>query len=117
VEKNFSEVQRKSLGAQHGDHTLFQRVLGRGTEKPDLMRSLRGVSRITLPPGESNRQHSHPDEEQIYIVLRGRGEVQVGDEREPAEAGDVVYLPPDVIHGFTNTSSSTCVLLNIGARV
>jgi len=113
---NMTRTRKKNLGAEHGG-ALFQRVLGRGTDKPDLMESIRGVSRITIPPGEANEVHTHEAEEQIYVVLRGRGDVQVGDETREAEAGDVVYLPARLPHGFRNTSGKTCVLLNVGARV
>jgi mannose-6-phosphate isomerase-like protein (cupin superfamily) len=106
----------KKLGGGHGG-ALFQRALGRGTDKPDLMVSMRGVSRITIPPGESNAVHIHEAEEQIYIILRGRGVVQVGEETREAGAGDLVYLPANVSHGFHNTSEKMCVLLNVGAKV
>jgi mannose-6-phosphate isomerase-like protein (cupin superfamily) len=113
---NMKSVSKTSLGGSHGG-ALFQRVLGRGTSTLGLMRSIQGVSRITVPPGESNEVHVHEAEEQIYVVLRGRGEVQVGEEVRGAEPGDVVYLPAGVPHGFRNTSKGDCVLLNVGARV
>ena len=111
---NMKKVKKQSFG-DHGG-ALFQRILGRGTDNPDLMVSVQGVARITIPPGEANEMHAHEHEEQVYIVLRGQGEVQVGDEKARAVTGDVVYLPPKVPHGFRNTSEKACVLLNIGAR-
>jgi len=113
---NVNRIKKTKLGGDHGG-ALFQRALGRGTDKPDLMMSMRGVSRITVPPGESNVVHTHEAEEQIYVILRGRGVVQVGEETREAGAGDLVYLPAKVSHGFHNTSEKTCVLLNVGAKV
>ena len=113
--KNFNKIKRKPIDLSHGEKTLFQRILGRGTEKPDMMISLKGVARITIPPGESNSYHSHEREEQIYIVIKGKGIVQVGEEKVEAKAGDVIYLPPKIGHSFYNNSEMTSVILNIGA--
>ena len=51
----------------------------------------------------------------MYIVIRGKGVVQVGVETVDANAGDVVYLPPKVGHSFYNNSKKTAIILNIGA--
>jgi quercetin dioxygenase-like cupin family protein len=113
--KNFKSIKKKPIDASRMEKTLFQRIFGRGTEKPDLMISLKGVARITIPPGESNSYHSHEEEEQIYIVVRGKGVVQVGEEKIDAKAGDAVYLPPKIGHAFYNNSQKTAIILNIGA--
>ena len=114
---NMNRVEKSTLDGSHGALTQFQRILGRGTTTPDLMRSFTGVSRITVPPGESNNPHLHESEEQIYIILRGRGLAEVGDEIHDAKAGDVIYLPPGVKHGFHNNSAITTVILNIGSMI
>jgi mannose-6-phosphate isomerase-like protein (cupin superfamily) len=113
--KNYNKIAKKPLDGLRGEKTLFQRILGRGSDKPDLMISLKGVARITIPPGESNSYHTHEKEEQVYIVIRGKGVVQVGVETVDAKAGDVVYLPPKVGHSFYNNSKKTAIILNIGA--
>jgi quercetin dioxygenase-like cupin family protein len=113
--KNYNKIMKKPLNGSHGDKTLFQRIFGRGSDKPDLMISLKGVARITIPQGESNSYHSHEKEEQVYIVIRGKGVVQVGAEMVDVKAGDVIYLPPKIGHSFYNNSKKTAIILNIGA--
>jgi mannose-6-phosphate isomerase-like protein (cupin superfamily) len=111
---NINTVKKTKLGVHGG--ALFQRVLGRGTHKPDLMESFRALVKITIPPGEANTLHTHENEEQIYIILQGRGKVQVGEKKSEVKAGDVVYLPAKLQHGLFNTSDKPCVLLNVGAQ-
>lgn len=47
--------------------------------------------------------HAHSTDE-IYIVMKGNGEVVVGDERAKVSGGDVVEIPADVWHTMENHS-------------
>jgi len=81
------------------------------------MKSFTNFARITILPGGMNRVHVHDDIEQVYIVLRGKGRVQVGDEEADVKAGDAIFLPAKVPHGFVNTGDKSAVLLLIGTRI
>jgi mannose-6-phosphate isomerase-like protein (cupin superfamily) len=41
--------------------------------------------------------HAHPTDE-IYVVLKGRGTVHVGNETALIEPGDVIEIPANVFH-------------------
>ncbi len=56
-----------------------------------------------VAPGGYTPRHSHPYEHEVF-VLEGAGEVYEGDAAHPLRAGDVVYVAPDEIHQFRNTS-------------
>ena len=45
----------------------------------------------------SMEAHQHPTAE-IYIVISGRGRVQVDSEWQPVGPGDVIEIPPDTMH-------------------
>jgi mannose-6-phosphate isomerase-like protein (cupin superfamily) len=81
------------------------------------MKAFTNFARLTLKPGGTNQVHVHDDAEQVYIVLRGGGTVQVGDEKAEVKAGDAVFLPAKVPHGFFNTGNKTVVILLIGTHV
>jgi quercetin dioxygenase-like cupin family protein len=51
--------------------------------------------------------HSHPHE-QILMVTKGSVELTLGEEKRVLEAGNMVVVPPDVIHGVT-TITRACV--------
>jgi quercetin dioxygenase-like cupin family protein len=64
-----------------------------------------------LEPGQSDRVHTHPDQDKFYFVLEGEGEFAVGDETLRASAGQTVLAPAGVTHGVKNDGSSRLVIL------
>jgi cytidylate kinase len=52
-----------------------------------------------LRKGETDPQGPHGEEE-IYMVLEGRGRFRMGDDDLPAEPGYLFTVPPRVEHGF-----------------
>ncbi len=60
--------------------------------------------------GGHTPHHAHPFEHEVY-VLEGSG-VAVGPEGErPFQANDVIFVPPDEMHQFRNTSDGVCKFL------
>jgi quercetin dioxygenase-like cupin family protein len=59
----------------------------------------------TLPPGGAMREHRHRQEE-VYLVLEGRGRVKVGDEVFAVGAGSAVFMPGDTLHSCENVGVS-----------
>lgn len=56
----------------------------------------------TMAPGAATPLHVHGAEE-IVVVLRGRGELQVGDQQLTFEAPCTLIAPAGVAHQITNT--------------
>ena len=62
--------------------------------------------------------HSHPTHE-FYYVLRGRGIMTIGDEDRTIAQGDLVYIPPDVVHSLrpvTDHAPIHCFCFAIGVK-
>jgi mannose-6-phosphate isomerase-like protein (cupin superfamily) len=57
----------------------------------------------SVRPGEATTPHAH-DESETFIVLSGRGRIEVGAENEELEIGDVVLIPKNSQHQFHNLS-------------
>ena len=66
-------------------------------------------------PGASGTLHSHDVAEEIYIVLRGRGQMIVGEEKVEARELDAFRIPPGVDHSTANPYEDDCMWLVIGA--
>ncbi|KYH42808.1 MAG: cupin domain-containing protein [Candidatus Bathyarchaeota archaeon B63] len=122
--KHIPSIKKQAIEDMHGATSLYQIFWQSdehgarfGEKKPEPMKSFSNFARITVQPGGTNQIHVHEDVEQVYIVLRGRGTVQVGDEKAEVKAGDAVFLPAKVPHGFVNTGDKPAVLLLIGTRV
>ena len=47
--------------------------------------------------GSAVHPHAHPTHE-FYYVTSGRGLMTVGDDTREISQGDLVYIPPDVVH-------------------
>ena len=64
---------------------------------------------VIIPPGASAEPHSHQGFESAVYVLKGRVETRYGPELEHAvitEAGDFLFIPPDVPHQPINLSDT-----------
>ncbi len=53
------------------------------------------------------------EQEEVYMVLQGRGEICVGDERQEITAGQCVFLPPTVFHQLTNIGDTPLHMMYI----
>jgi len=58
---------------------------------------------VTLPQDAGPPPHSH-DWDEAYFVCEGELQFTVGDQRFTATAGDFVYTPGAVVHGFRGAS-------------
>lgn len=52
-----------------------------------------------IEPGDHEGRHRHTLP-QVAHVLSGRGEASLGDRTVPIEAGDTVFIPAGVTHGW-----------------
>lgn len=55
-----------------------------------------------VPPGATVGLHAHGDDEELYVVLRGRGIVTVNGIDERIEARSMLINPPFATHGIRN---------------
>lgn len=65
---------------------------------------------ILEPEGGQVPWHNH-EQEEVYFILEGTGEMCIGTEREELTAGQAVYIPPAAYHQLTNTGSETLRML------
>ncbi len=112
---NVQQIEKRIV-PDHGPTSLYQQILGGGSPKPNLAKSLK-LWVMTIKPGGDNRRHAHENIEQAYLILEGGGIVEVGEERRRVKAWDVIYLPPKVAHAFYNDTEKPCVIIGIGANV
>jgi mannose-6-phosphate isomerase-like protein (cupin superfamily) len=59
-----------------------------------------------LEPGQSGPKHIHENEVEVYIVLSGKGRVDIGDETVELVVGSILYVPPMVEHQTVNIGQS-----------
>lgn len=60
------------------------------------------LGHVTLEPHGGQVPWHNQEQEEIYFVLEGTGEMCLGEERQNVSAGQVVYIPKKVFHQLTN---------------
>ncbi|HET6568614.1 MAG TPA: cupin domain-containing protein [Rhodothermales bacterium] len=49
--------------------------------------------------------HNH-EQEEVYLVLEGTGEMCLGEERQTVTSGEAVYIPSGIFHQITNVGEA-----------
>lgn len=72
------------------------------------------VNWATLLPGKSFRVHQHEDMDEIFIILNGKVQITIGNERETLEKGDAVLVPEASVHIMKNLIDKEVSFIAIG---
>jgi mannose-6-phosphate isomerase-like protein (cupin superfamily) len=64
----------------------------------------------TLPSGSVDPQQPHSEDE-VYVIMQGKGQIRVGDEDMHVEAGAVVYVAAHVEHRFHSIEEELQILV------
>jgi mannose-6-phosphate isomerase-like protein (cupin superfamily) len=64
------------------------------------------LGHVTLEPNGGQVPWHHQEQEEIYFIVEGVGEMCLGDEKTTLATGQAVYIPPRVFHQLTNTGPS-----------
>jgi uncharacterized RmlC-like cupin family protein len=70
------------------------------------------IIEITEPPGAEAPLHVHHREDEGFWILEGSATFEVGDTTIEAEAGDYLFGPRDIPHGYT-VGAAGCRMLFI----
>jgi len=64
-----------------------------------------------VAPGQSQKAHSHVDQDKIYYVLEGQGRFRLGGQEERLAAGEALVAPAGVEHGLANDGTEPLLVL------
>ncbi len=64
-------------------------------------------------PGGCHDFHKHLDQEEVLLVVSGRIEQWIGEEKQILSTGDSCFIPPDTVHASFNDSDDEAKLLAI----
>ena len=72
------------------------------------------VTRVIVALGARNPPHRHPKSEQIWIAIRGKGQLILDEGRVvPFHEGDVVRFEDNDLHGLENTGEGEFEYLSV----
>jgi len=109
--RNVNEVKLRSSALEPKYECSHARL----TEGMPAKKLAAGVN--VVPPGKrACPYHLHHAQEEMFVILEGKGTLRVAGEMLPVKAGDVVVIPPgrDYPHQLINTSSQVLKYLAIG---
>lgn len=69
------------------------------------------LAEARLPPGAGTTPHYHPQTEEIYYILSGRGRMEIAGESREVGPGDAIAIPPGQVHQITNTGGEVLKFL------
>jgi mannose-6-phosphate isomerase-like protein (cupin superfamily) len=109
---NIDDVKKQTVGG-HPASTLYQLLMGDARSTRDKIaagRVLTSLFIMSVEPGGTNFPHHHEQEEEIYLLLEGEGEIVAGsgvdgvEGRYPARPGDAYFYRLNCTVGFYNSS-------------
>ncbi len=62
-----------------------------------------GYVSVCMAPGDANAGHSHTLVEEILVVQKGRGTIQIENESYPLKPGSIAVVPAGQFHATCNT--------------
>lgn len=68
-----------------------------------------------LKPGQSQKVHTHAENDKLYYALTGAVHVTLGDETRPLSPGELAIAPAGLPHGVENRSQANATLLVVMA--
>ena len=80
------------------------------------LQTLMFLAHASVSPGKMLIGHVDPMEE-IYIIQKGRGRMQVGDEVREVLPGDAIHIPIGHFHELTNTGEEELILLVVAGLI
>ncbi|MDQ2688393.1 MAG: dimethylsulfonioproprionate lyase family protein [Armatimonadota bacterium] len=66
---------------------------------------------VVLEPQGGQVPWHNQEQEEVYFVLDGAGEMCLGDEMQTVTSGQAVFIPPGVFHQMTNVGDTPLQML------
>jgi mannose-6-phosphate isomerase-like protein (cupin superfamily) len=64
------------------------------------------MGQVILDPEGGQVPWHNQEQEEIYLILEGEGEMCLGEEKSDIRAGQAVHIPSGVFHQLTNTGTT-----------
>lgn len=109
--KNYLTAEKQRQESSHGGTGAVDLYEIWG--KSDFQGDVDFIDRVVVPPDSTIGFHKHGKNEEMYIVLEGKGLMKIENEEIPVSKGDMILNPMGGRHGLVNNSSENIDLLVI----
>ena len=66
---------------------------------------------VTLEPHGGQVPWHNQEQEEVYFIVAGKGEMCLGEERQTVTSGQAICIPPDVFHQLTNIGDTPLMMI------
>lgn len=77
--------------------------------------AVQSLAEATLEPDQASERHYHARTEEIYLVTKGSGSLEVDGEVRRVRPGDAILIPPGAWHTLENDGTSELTILCVCA--
>ena len=70
-----------------------------------------------MPAGKGFASHYHEDMQEVFVIVTGTAEIDVGGETEVLYAGDAVEIPVAAVHRMRNIGEAPVEYIAIGVSM
>jgi mannose-6-phosphate isomerase-like protein (cupin superfamily) len=115
LHRNFSKLEERTSEITTAK-CHYRTAFGAGDPDASALVGIARFGEITVDPSGSCRTVQYPKEDQVYVVLEGRGSAAYGSDRVTLGKEDYLYLPATVAHDLKNAGSAPLRVVVIGFR-
>lgn len=121
LKANMDDVKTQPVSG-HPLSALYRLLMGDVESKRDRIAAGRAVTSLfvmEIAPAGTNFPHHHEREEEIYLVLEGRGDMVAGggidgiEGRHPAQAGDAYFFRLNCTVGYYSAPDTSSTILAV----
>jgi mannose-6-phosphate isomerase-like protein (cupin superfamily) len=69
------------------------------------------IGNVVLDPNGGQVPWHNQEQEEVYFIIEGTGEMCLGDKRQVVTSGQAVYIPPGLFHQLTNIGDTPLRML------
>lgn len=94
----------------------YKPLFGEGDGNRSVVVGVARFGEAIIDPNGACAAVQYPQEDQVYVVLKGSGSVKYGNADVPLTKEDYIYLPRTVSHTLSNSSSAPLNVIVMGFR-
>jgi mannose-6-phosphate isomerase-like protein (cupin superfamily) len=92
----------------------YKPLFGKGDSDTSVAVSVARYGEAAIDPNGECATVQYPEEDQVYVVIEGKGAAKYGNEVVPLNTEDYLYLPSTTPHTLVNNSGSPMVVVVMG---
>jgi mannose-6-phosphate isomerase-like protein (cupin superfamily) len=98
---HFNSIRKAAINRRGGQTSYL--LLGKGQSGSERL----AITWVDCRVGSEQPVHRHPDAEQVYFIIAGRGTMVVGNDERTVEGRTLVFIPPDTVRRLWRHSPSS----------